>query len=272
VPASALTVPDATAGVVPDAADALGLDGGNAADVAGLLRATGLALPALVLTVPLAALAARRLPAWTVLAAGLLTLLAALGAARAVDSVPSAGTGRALQGAGAGIALPAALVLARERGGRAMTTVWAGLLADALLAATPLVLGAVPQPPGDDPAGTGRDWRAALAPWTWPAAAALAAVLAYRVAAGRTPSPLPPPRQAERGGLLLPFAPCAAFALLAVVAAHGWSPGARLVVAGTMVAALLGLALAATRDAATGSPYGCAITMVAAGLLVQPAA
>ncbi|WP_199747928.1 SOS response-associated peptidase family protein, partial [Actinomadura sp. WAC 06369] len=272
VPASVLVLPDATAGVVPDAAAALGFDGGDGGAVAGLLRATGLALPALVVAVPLAALAARRFPAWTVLAAGLLTLVAALGAARAVDSVALAGTVRALQGVGAGTALPAALVLAWERGGRAPAAAWAGLLAAALLLATPLVLDAVPQPPGDDPAGTGRDWRAALAPWTWPAAAALAAVLAHRAAAGRAPSPLPPPRRAERGGLLLASAPCAAFALLAVVAAHGWSPGARLVVAGVAVAGLLGLAHAGTRDAVTGSPFGCAITMVAAGLLVQPAA
>ncbi|MFV2216339.1 hypothetical protein ACFHW2_39655, partial [Actinomadura sp. LOL_016] len=97
-------------------------------------------------------------------------------------------------------------------------------------------------------------------------------VLAHRAAAGRAASPLPPPRQAERGGLLLPLAPCAAFTLLAVVAAHGWSPGGRLVVAGIAVAALLGIAVVVTRDAATGSPFGCAIAMVAAGLLVQPAA
>ncbi|QFG21078.1 hypothetical protein F7P10_07910 [Actinomadura sp. WMMB 499] len=221
---------------------------------------------------PLAALAARRLPAWTVLATGLLTLLAGLGAARAADSVALAGTVRVLQGAGAGIALPAALVLAWERCGRAAAPGCAGALAAALLLATPLVLDAVPQPSADAPAGSGRDWRAALAPWTWPAAAALAAVLAYRVAAGRAASPLPPPRPAERGGLLLPFAPCAGFALLSVIAAHGWSPGARLVVAGIAVAALLGLAVAGTRDAATGSPSGCAIVMVTAGLLVQPAA
>ncbi|MBE1538027.1 hypothetical protein [Actinomadura algeriensis] len=269
VPASVLAVPDATAGVVPDAADALGLGG---AQVAGLLRATGLALPALVLTVPFAGIAARRFPAWAVLAAGLLTLLAGLGAARAADSVAFAGTVRALQGAGAGVTLPAALVLARERGGRAAPAVWAGALAAALLLATPLVLAAVPQPPGVGPAGPGPDWRTALAPWTWPAVLALAAVLAHRAAAGRPPAPMPPPRRAERGGLVLPFVPCAAFALLSVVAAHGWSPGARLVVAGSAVAALLGLAVAGTRDAAAGSPFGCAITMVAAGLLVQPAA
>ncbi|MFV2212718.1 hypothetical protein ACFHW2_21145 [Actinomadura sp. LOL_016] len=182
---SVLAVPDATIGVVPDAADALGLDD---AHVAGLLRATGLTLPALVLTVPLAALAARRLPTWAVLAAGLLTLLAGLGAARAADSVAFAGTVRALQGAGAGIALPAAFVLAWERGGRAAASACAGALAAGLLLATPLVLDAVPQPPAGA-AGAGRDWRAALAPWTWPALAALAAVLAHHAAAGRAASP-----------------------------------------------------------------------------------
>ncbi|WP_262402620.1 hypothetical protein, partial [Actinomadura sp. CNU-125] len=57
VPASVLAVPDATADVVPDAAAALGLAD---AQVAELLRATGLALPALVLAV--AVRGARRPP------------------------------------------------------------------------------------------------------------------------------------------------------------------------------------------------------------------
>ncbi|WP_218009963.1 hypothetical protein, partial [Actinomadura kijaniata] len=60
VPAVAFALPDTTLNVVDDAGAALGLgpDG-----LRGLLRATGLSLPALLLAVPPAAVAARRLSA-----------------------------------------------------------------------------------------------------------------------------------------------------------------------------------------------------------------
>lgn len=268
LPAAVLVVPDATAGAVPAAARALGLGDGR---VPALLRATGLSLPALALTLPLAAVAARRLPAWAVLATGLTVLLGGLGAVRFAGSVPVVGAVRAAQGAGAGIALPASLVLVWERRNAALSALWAGALAASLLTAMPVALRAVPPPrTGTAPAGwQGTGWHAALAPFPWLAGAAAAAAVLGVLLRGRAPWTLPPPRLAERGRLALPFVPVAGFAFLAVVAAHGWSPGARLVVAGFALAALAGLALA---GGAEGGPFGCAAVMVATGLLAYPLA
>ncbi|QKG21318.1 hypothetical protein ACTIVE_2956, partial [Actinomadura verrucosospora] len=267
VPAAVLVVPDATAGTVPAAAHALGL---RDAQIPALLRATGLSLPALALTVPLAAVAARRLPAWAVLATGLAVLLGGLGAVRFAGSVPLAGAVRAVQGAGAGIALPASLVLVWERRNAVASALWAGVLAAALLVAMPLAMRAalhdVPPPrAGAAPSG----WPAALAPFPWLAAAAAGAAVLGALLRGRVPWSLPPPRLAERGRLSLPFVPVAALAFLAVVAAHGWSPGARLAVAASALAALAGIAVA---GGAEDGPFGCAVVMVAAGLLTYPLA
>ncbi|MEU6754082.1 hypothetical protein ABZ914_48320, partial [Spirillospora sp. NPDC046719] len=268
LPAAVLVVPDATAGIVPVAAHALGLGEGR---VPALLRATGLSLPALALTLPLAAVAARRLPAWAVLATGLAVLLGGLGAVRFAGSVPVVGAVRAAQGAGAGIALPASLVLVWERRNAALSALWAGVLAASLLIAMPVALRAVPPPrTGTAPAGWhGTGWHAALAPYPWLAGAAAGAAVLGVLLRGRVPWTLPPPRLAERGRLALPCVPVAGFAFLAVVAAHGWSPGARLVVAASALAALAGLALA---GGAEGGPFGCAPVMVATGLLAYPLA
>ncbi|MEU5992878.1 hypothetical protein ABZ806_28260 [Spirillospora sp. NPDC047418] len=266
LPAAVLTVPDASGNVVPAAADALGL---GDAGVAGLLRATGLSLPALLLAVPPGAAAARRFPAWTVLAAGLALLLAGLGAVPLADSVPAAGAVRAVQGAGAGIVLPASLVLVWECRDRALAAAWAGVLAGMLVLAMPLALRAVP-PPAAGPDAP--DWRAALAPCPWLAVAAAGAALARALLRGRVPWVLPAARRAERSQLLLPLVPAAGFAFLAVVAAGAWSPGARLLVAGLAVPALAGLAVTGGRDAPAGSPHGCALVMVAVGLLTYPVA
>ncbi|MEO3824766.1 hypothetical protein [Actinomadura sp. B10D3] len=264
VPAAVLVVPDASVNVVPAAAHALGLGRG---DVPALLRATGLSLPALVAAVPLGAVAARRLPAWAVLVAGLVALLAGLWAARFAHSVALAGTVRAVQGAGAGIVLPASLVLVWERRSRTLAAVWAGALAGALVLAMPLALGAVP-PEG----GIARDWSAALAPSPPLAVAAAGAAIAYPLLRGRGPWRLPPSKRPERGRLLLAAVPVTGSAYLGVVAAHGWSPGARLLVAGLALPALVGLALAGGREAEAADPSGCAIVMIAAGLLCQPVA
>ena len=265
--AAVLAVPDPVLRVVPAAASALGLDD---AELAGLLRATGASLPALLLTVPPAAVAARRLPAGAVLATGAALLLAGLAAARLADSVALIAAVRVVQGVGAGMAVPASLVLVWEHGGRRLRAAWAGAFAGMLILAMPLALNAVPA------AGSGSavpDWRVALAPVPWPAVAAvaLALVLARPLLRGHRPRGAAA-RQAERGPILLAFVPAAGFTFLAVDAAHDWSPGARLVVAAAVIPALLGLALAGGDDAAAGGPSGCAIVMIAAGLLCQPVA
>ncbi|TDB89086.1 hypothetical protein E1264_09405 [Actinomadura sp. KC216] len=266
VPAAVLTVPDAVVNVVPAATAALDLGGDG---IGGLLRATGLSLPALVVAVPLAAVAARRFSAWPVLAAGLAVLLSGLGAVTFAHTVPLVGTVRAVQGAGAGMMLPACLILVWERRSRTLVAAFAGTLVGALLLAMPLALMAVPVP-ADGLAVP--DWRVALVPFPWAAGAAAVAALAHLLLRGRGPSTLPVSRHTERGQLLLPFVPAAGFAFLAVVAAAGWSPGARLIVAAFALPALLGLALAAGRDGVTGSPLGCAAVMIATGLLSYPVA
>ncbi|GGP93831.1 MFS family permease [Actinomadura coerulea] len=266
LPAAVLVVPDAVGGVVPAAASALAL---GDAEIPGLLRATGLSLPALLVTVPPAAVAARRLPAWGVLVAGLAVLLAGVGAAGLARSLPDIGAVRAVQGVGAGLVLPASLVLVWERRNRALAAAWAGALAGTLILAMPLALKAVPVPAD----GTAvPDWRVALAPYPLLAVAAAGAALAHPLLHGRRRRRPPALRRAERGRLLLVLVPAGGFAFLAVVAAHGWSPGARLLLAGLTLLALTGLALAGGRDAAAGGPAGGAVVMITIGLLCQPVA
>ncbi|MFC9970231.1 hypothetical protein ACFVH6_04940 [Spirillospora sp. NPDC127200] len=269
LPAAVLALPDTTLNVVDEAGTALGLRAGGLRD---LLRATGLTLPALLLAVPPAAVAARRLPVRAVLVTGLLVLLAGVLAAPMAGSIAAVAAVRAGQGLGAGIVLPAALVLVWERRDNALTALWAGTLAAALLAAMPLALRAVPMRTGEAVAPTA--WHAALAPYRWPAVAAFAAALLcalLRAAArGRDDRPLPAFRHAERGQLVLPLVPAAGFAFLAMMTTYDWSPGAQLVVAGTALLALLGLALVGGRDATAGSPLACALVMVSAGLFTYP--
>jgi hypothetical protein len=81
---------------------------------------------------------------------------------------------------------------------------------------------------------------------------------------------VPPATRGERVLLLLPVAPAAGFAFLAVVTTYDWSPGAQLILAACAIAGLLGLALAGSRGAITGSPLGYAVVMIAVGLLTMP--
>jgi hypothetical protein len=266
IPAAVFVLPNTASYVVPQAAHDLGLSGDGAT---GFVRAAGLAMPALLLATPLATVLARRLPAWGVLFCGLTLLLGAQASAAYATSVPLTGVLRAVQGAGAGAVLPAALLLARERREWRLTAgIWAAALIASLLVATPAVLAATPGP--DD--AYAPVWRAILHPYWWLGASALVGtgllgVLRLRPAVGPG---VPPATHGERVLLLLPVAPAAGFAVLAVVTGYAWSPGAQLILAACAVAGLLGLALAGTRGAITGSPLGYSVVMVAAGLLTMP--
>ncbi|MFP3966026.1 hypothetical protein SMC26_27210 [Actinomadura fulvescens] len=264
VPAVALALPNTSLNVLVPARDGLGLDD---AGLPGLIRAAGFTLPALLLAVPVAAVASRRFSPRFVLLFGLVLLLGGLGVARFAGTVPMIGIGRALQGLGAGVALPAVVVLVAERRSRALASIWAGTLVGVLLLAMPLALYATPLPVGGSPPG---DWRAAFGPYPGIAGAALGAAFLCVILRGRRP--LPAPRRAERGQLLLPAVPAAGFAFLAVVTTYGWSPGAQLVVGGIAMIALLGLAVVGSGDTTTGSPLGCAVVMVTTGLLTYPLA
>ncbi|HEV7933615.1 MAG TPA: hypothetical protein VGP70_15065 [Actinomadura sp.] len=272
IPVVTLVVPNTVSYVVAQALRDLALDPGQGP---GLVRANGLALPALLLAVPISAVAARRIPAWLVLLTGLLCVLAGGMAARFAGTVPLIGAARAAQGIGAGVILPATLVLVWERRGRVLITIWAGLFTAALLLAMPLAMGAVPAGPAGSGAVTrgGGDWRAVLQPYPWLIGVALAALAAFVILRIRAKArPLPVLRHTERTQLLLPFVPAAGFAFLAVVTTYGWSPGAQLIVAGIGLAALLGLAVVGTRNATTGSPHGFAVVILTTGLLTAPVA
>lgn len=284
LPVAALVVPHTTSYVLARALADLDL---GTAQAAGLVRAGGLALPALLLVLPPAALAARRFPAWSVLLAGLLCVLAGAVAVRQAGSVPLVGVARAMQGAGAGAIVPATLVLAWERRSRALVCAWAGLLVGAIILAMPLALQTVPavgtaadaSPSEAAVAGglIGRaDWRAVLHPPLWLIGAALLVAVAGAFSAGRrrgsrSGENMPSMSDAERTQLLLPLVPVGGFAFLAVVTTYDrWSVGALLVVAVIGLVALLGLAVVGTRGAATGGPLRCSLAMVTTGLLVIP--
>ncbi|MEO5876565.1 MAG: hypothetical protein ABIS86_13435 [Streptosporangiaceae bacterium] len=259
VPAAVLVVPNTMTYVVPQALAELGAGPGQ---VGALVRSAGLALPALLLAVPGAAVAARRLPPWTVLLAGLFCVLAGELGAMAVGSVPLIGAVRALQGAGAGAILPATLILAWARRDRLPLALWAGSFIAALIVTMPLALAAVPT-------GAGQ-WRPVLSPQPLLVGAALA-VAALTVSVRGRAVPLPLLRAPERTQLLLPLVPAAGFAFLAVAATgDAWAPGVKLIVAGLGLVALTGLAIIGSRDASTGSPLGVAIVMVTVGLLTLP--
>ncbi|MBO2445512.1 hypothetical protein J4573_00250 [Actinomadura barringtoniae] len=264
LPAVAVTLPNTSLNVLEPARDALGITNDGLPD---LVRAAGLTLPAALLAVPVAAVAARRFSARLVFLTGLLLLGGGLAAARLAGSVPILAGGRVAQGLGAGVILSALIVLVWERRGRMLPAVWAGTFTAVLLVAMPAALYATPLPDGVTPPG---DWRVAFGPYPETAAAALIAALACMVLRNR--DSLPVPRHTERGQLLLPAVPAAGFAFLSVVTTYGWSPGAQLVVGCIALVALLGLAIVGSRDATTGSPLGCAVVMVTVGLLTYPVA
>ncbi|REE95592.1 hypothetical protein [Thermomonospora umbrina] len=246
---------------------ALGHGPGGGRDLA-LIRAAGLALPALLVTLPIAAVLVRRVRACLVVVAGVAGVLAGTLAVEAVDTVWQAGVARAAQGAGAGLILPATLALVWDRRNPAFTAAWAGTLTAVLMMAMPPALRAVPL--GDTP---GEDaWREVLQPYPGYTAFALAVAVVGGFVLARARSTLPTMRHTERTQLLLPLAPAAGFAALAVISTYGWRPETQLLVAGLAFAALLGLALVGSRDRDTGSPFGSAVAFLALGLLAFPVA
>ncbi|WP_026416238.1 hypothetical protein [Actinomadura oligospora] len=268
VPAAVLVLPDTSANVIEQAGRSLGLGPGG---YAAFLRATGMSVPVLLGAVPVGAVAARRFGARPVLLAGVALLLAGLLGVGRADSVPLVGAVRAAQGMGAGLMLPGTLVLAWERGGRLASALWSGVLVASLVGAMPLALARVPLPDGVPAPGHVTDWRDALAPFPW-CAAAVACVLPFCLLVRGRRGRLPASRHTERGQLVLPLAPAAGFAFIAVVTTYGWSPGGRLALAGLALLGLAGLALVGSRDATAGSPLGAAVVMVTTGLLAYPVA
>jgi len=120
-----------------------------------VLRAAGLALPAMAVLGGVAALAVTRLRAWPVLLTGLLAMAAGDALGGAAHTVGLIGADRILHGAAAGVAMPAVLALAWERRARhLLVALWAAVTVTGLIAATAVVHARL----------AGGDWHAALAP------------------------------------------------------------------------------------------------------------
>jgi len=226
-------------------------------DRIGLMRAHGLALPAMMLTVPLAAVAMRWTKPAHLLLGGLVLLAVADAAGGYAGSAFLVGVLRAAHGVGAGLVVPALLVAAWERP-HALRALWTGMLSLSLLGAQALALW-----PLD---GVTR-WQITLQPYPLLTGITLALAAVYLVlwlAGGRSATPIPRPR--ERSRLLLSTVPAAGIAVMAIsTASEDWRAGLVILLAVLAVVGLLGLASIGTRESRT-----LAYAMVAVGVVLLP--
>ncbi|WP_143022351.1 hypothetical protein [Nonomuraea maritima] len=228
-------------------------------DQAGLMRTQGLALPALMLTVPLAAVALRRVPAAYVLVAGLALVAVSDAAGGYAGSEFVVGVVRVLRGVGAGLVLPATLAAVWART-PVLRALWVGVFCLSLLVAQAFALW-----PLDDV----DSWRVTLQPYplVTGVALALAAVhLGVWTLSGRPAAPVPD--VVERGRVLLSAGPAVGIAVVAVsTASEGWRAGWVIVLAAVAVTALLVMASIGAAESRT-----VAYTAVAVGLVLLPSA
>src|SRR5690606_11270402 len=224
-------------------------------DRVALMRAHGLALPAMLLTVPLAVLALRRVKAAHRLVGGLALLAAADAAGGYAGSAFVVGVLRVAHGVGAGLLVPATLVAAWERP-RWLRGLWAGVLALSMLSAQALALW---------PLAGATEWRVTLQPYPLLSGVALALAAVYFVLwllRGGTSEPGLPPG----GRVLLTVLPAAVVAVVAVGAAsQDWGAGLMILLA---AAAVIGLIAAASAGAAGSRTL--AYTMVTVGVVLLP--
>lgn len=230
-----------------------------------MTRAHGMALPALLLTVPLAVLAARRFRAAPLLLAGLVLLAGAEAAGGYADSALVAGVLRAVQGVGGGLLLCATLLAVWERHGaarRVLLSLWAGALVASMLTAQALALW---------PLDKATSWRVTLQPYPLVTGLALAVGAGYLVlwlvsGDARVTRPA-----VVAGGRLLPAAaPAVGIAALALGTTFDWPSVLTLAAAGVSVVVLFALALLGAPDGTPGRSL--AITMTVVGLVVLPTA
>jgi hypothetical protein len=225
-----------------------------------MIRANGLALPVMVLTVPLAAAVVRRVRVAPLLVGGLVMLAVADAAGGFATSPLLVGALRVLRGIGAGVLLPATLTAVQGRSWP-LRAVWVGALVAALLAAQALAL----WPLADVDA-----WQVVLQPYPMVTGIALGLAALYlmmspgavQVAGGST--------SGERGPLLPTLGPAAGIALLALGTSFSWPPTLVLAAALLAVLTLLGLASFAPTEGADGRAL--AYVMVTVGLVLLPTA
>jgi hypothetical protein len=265
IPLAAVQIPDAIAWALPPRlADA------GPSTVASLLRVSGLALPAMAIAAPLAALAVRRMRAGPVLLAGLLVIAAADVAGGIARTVLEIGVDRSMHGLGAGIVLAAAaaIVAEQQKAQRVLAGWWARVLAGWWAAVAVAGLAAAPElmrhrvVPGD--------WHAALQPYPWLtgtalALAALYAVLAEGTAATAARSAFP---VAERAQLALLAAPVAGICAIALAVTYR-SGNAVIAAAVTDAIALAGIAVITAR---TGTAARFAVVCAVTGFTLAPTA
>src|SRR5579859_6946351 len=235
---------------------------------AELVRAAGLALPVMACAAPVAAVLARRHRAWPTLLAGLIVIGAADLLGNSVHSVLGIALDRALHGLGAGTALPASLALGWERSPRwrrPLSRWWVAVAVISLVGSVPLMHGRL----------AGGGWRAALQPFPWLTAVALAATAVYiAVTGGSGPQPRSAVTPAERTQLALMAVPLAGLGALDL-GVCGQSPASVTAAAGVAVFILAGLALVTSADAVTGGVRGrlCfPLTGACAGFILAPTA
>ncbi|WP_344495944.1 hypothetical protein [Nonomuraea monospora] len=228
-------------------------------DQAGLMRTNGLALPALMLAVPLAGVALRRVPAAHLLVGGLALMALSDAAGGYAGSELLVGAVRVLRGVGAGLVLTTTLVAVWDRVA-VLRALWAGVLGLSLLAAQAFALW---------PLDEVSSWRVTLQPYPLVTGVALGLAAVHLVAwmlLGRPGTPVPDLR--DRGRLLLAAVPAAAIAVVAIsTASEGWRAVPVMLLAAVAVVGLL--ALASTGVTRSRTP---AYTMVAVGVVLLPSA
>jgi len=276
IPLVVLQIPDAIAWSLPPR-----LAAGGPAVVASLLRASGLALPAMAVAGSLAALAVRWLRAGPVLLAGLLALAVADMLGDAARTVTLIGVDRSLHGAGAGIAMVGVVAIAaqqraqRQQTQRQQTQRWSeqrtsrhGLLAGWWAAFTVAGLAAAPELMRLRVSSGG--WHAALQPYPWLTGTALAlgalyAMLAEGTAATTARNVFP---AAERAQLALLTAPVCGICAIAVAVTYR---GDKAVVAAA-IADTIALAGIAAITARAGTAARFAVVCAVTGFTLAPAA
>ena len=258
IPLVALQVPDAIAWSIPPS-----LAGSGANTVVSVLRASGLALPAMAVAASIAALAVRWLRAGPVLLAGLMIVAAADALGDTGASIALIGTDRSLHGVGAGIAMTATAAIVADQprlARRSLAGWWAAFTVAGTAAAPALMRRRL----------AGGDWHAALHPYPWLTGGALVLAAVYALVAEGAPTTAS--RSAfpatERAQLALLTAPVGGICAIAVAATYR---GDKAVVAAAIAAglALIGIT-AVTARAGTAARFAaiCAV----AGFTLAPVA
>jgi hypothetical protein len=283
VPLAVAQIPDAIAWSLPPRLAAAGPDA-----VTSLLRASGLALPAMAVAGSLAALAVRRMRAGPMLLAGLFLLAAADALGDAARTVVQIGVDRSLHGAGAGVALAGVIAVITEiraqqparqahqpgerhqpgelhrqfpaMAGRLAAGWWAAVMVAGLAVAPEVMRHRV----------SSGGWHAALQPYPWLTAAALTLAALYAllaegtaVATARIAFPA-----AERAHLALLTAPVAGICAIAVAVTYRGGPA----VDAAAIADAIALAGIAAITARTGSAGRFAVVCAVTGFVLAPTA